>query len=416
MYDYLLHDTAKKYKELAREFCKNDVPKQMIIDMDEDKIQYPREFLEKAAEKGLLGIRFPKEWGGVGADWVTEVAVLEEMGVLPMALQCLYALVSICGEALNKFGNDEQKKKYLKPMLEGKITTAEALTEPRGGSDFFGATTTAKKEGDYYILNGEKRFVVGAEGADFFLVYAKTNPKAPPHESISLFIVDRDMGVDTKYLYGLMGTRGGGAGRIYFRDVKVPKENIILGEGKGGLIFYQMMLPERLTSAAGVLGMARTSIEIASRYAHKRKAFGQLIKNFQAVNFRLADSVTLLDASRGIVYEAAKAIDSGQPGSLCRRLVSEAKKFSTESAVTVVNNAMQVLGGIGYTNVFPVERIARDVRLSTIWTGTSEIMNLIVQHEYFKELLGKQGDYQKDIRNTEEDAKEAHAKDEIVYE
>jgi acyl-CoA dehydrogenase len=330
-----------------------------------------------------------------------------------MALGCLYSLPSICGEALDKFGTDAQKEKYLKPMLEGKKTTAEALTEPRGGSDFFGATTIAVKEGDHYILNGQKRFVVGAEGADFFLLYAKTKLDAKdPRDSISLFIIDRDMGVESKYIYGLLGTRGGGAGRLYLKDVQVPEENVVLGEGMGGKIFYQMMIPERMTSAAGPLGMSRSALEIATKYAHKRKAFGQTIKSFQGVSFKLADSIMLLDASRAIVYQTAKAIDSGQAGSICRRLVSEAKRFSTESAAKIISNAMQVLGGIGYTNVFPIERIFRDIRLSTIWTGTSEVMNLIIQHEYFNELL-KSGEKNRDV---EMDAKESEAPDEKIYE
>jgi len=412
MYDFMLDGESIKWRDIAKKFVKTQVPRQMILDMDEDVIQYPKEYVKNLATWNLLGLRFPKKWGGQGLGWVTETAVLEEIGLLPMALGCLFSLPSICGEALDKFGTDKQKEKYLKPMLEGKKFTAEALTEPRGGSDFFGATTTAVREGDHYILNGQKRFVVGAEGADFFLVYAKTNPNAIPRDSISLFIVERDMGVESKYVYGLLGTRGGGAGRLFLKDVQVPEENLVLGEGKGGLIFYQMMIPERMTSAAGPLGMSRSALEIATKYAHKRKAFGQTIKSYQGVSFKLADSIMQLDACRAIVYQTARAIDSGQSGSLCRRLVSEAKRFSTESATTIISNAMQVLGGIGYTNVFPIERMLRDIRLSTIWTGTSEIMNLIIQHEYFTELL-----QQKDqVRDVEKDAKESDAPDEKIYE
>jgi acyl-CoA dehydrogenase len=413
MYDFILDEESIKWKNKAMEFVKKEVPRQMILDMDEDIIQYPTDYVKKLAKYKLLGLRFPKQWGGQGLGWITETAVLEEIGLLPMALGCLYSLPSICGEALDKFGTDAQKEKYLKPMLEGKKTTAEALTEPRGGSDFFGATTIAVKEGDHYILNGQKRFVVGAEGADFFLLYAKTKLDAKdPRDSISLFIIDRDMGVESKYIYGLLGTRGGGAGRLYLKDVQVPEENVVLGEGMGGKIFYQMMIPERMTSAAGPLGMSRSALEIATKYAHKRKAFGQTIKSFQGVSFKLADSIMLLDASRAIVYQTAKAIDSGQAGSICRRLVSEAKRFSTESAAKIISNAMQVLGGIGYTNVFPIERIFRDIRLSTIWTGTSEVMNLIIQHEYFNELL-KSGEKNRDV---EMDAKESEALDEKIYE
>ena len=198
---------------------------------------------------------------------------LEEIGVLGMSLGCLFSLVSIVGEALDVFGTDEQKKKYLEPLLKGKIFCAEALTEPRGGSDFFGATTTAVQKGDYYILNGQKRFVVGADGADIFLVYART--EGAPGKSISAFIVERDMGVEAKYIYGLLGTRGGGAGRLVFKDTKVPKENLVLGLNRGADVFNQMMIPERMTSAAGAVGLARAALEVATRYSDKRKAFGQ---------------------------------------------------------------------------------------------------------------------------------------------
>lgn len=411
MYDFMIDEKAKEWQKRAREFIKK-VPRQMLIDMDAEKIQYPKEFIQMAAEHKLLGCRFPGKYGGGDANWVTETVVNGEIGVISTALSCLFVLPSICGEALNMFGTEEQKMKYLKPMLEGKKCTAEALTEPRGGSDFFGATTIAKKEGDQYILNGQKRFVVGAEGADFFLVYAKTDPKAKPHESISLFIVDRKAGVESEYLYGLLGTRGGGAGRLVFKDVQVPAENLVWGEGKGGQIFYQMMIPERMTSATGILGL-KPAIDLCVKYAHKRIAFGKAIKEFQGVSFRLADCVMLLDAMKGMCFLTAKALDAnqGKTNSTVRRLVSETKRFCTESANKIVDNCMQVLGGIGYTNVFPIEKLLRDMRLTTIWTGTSEIMNLIIQHEYFQEVMGKPSDE----RDLEKDAKECDAPGEKIY-
>jgi alkylation response protein AidB-like acyl-CoA dehydrogenase len=293
---------------------------------------------------------------------------------------------SIVGEALNVFGTDEQKEKYLKPYIEGKLVAAEALTEPRGGSDFFGAMTRAELKGDHFRLNGMKRFVVGAEGADFFLVYCKTNfdPDAHKYQRLSLLIVDKGPGVETEYLYGLLGCRGGGTGRLVFRDVRVPKENLV-GELHGGAIcFHQMMIPERLTSAAGCLGVWG-ALDLAVRYSNKRRAFGQIIRSFQAVNTKIADSITQLDAARGLCYMAAKAVDDDYPD--VRRMVSEAKRFATETAWDVVNHAMQVMGGIGYTDVYPIERALRDIRLGMIWTGTSEIMNLLIQHEYYDHVL-----------------------------
>ncbi len=411
--DKLLSETQLKIREEIRDFVKW-VPRDLIINMDADKVRYPAEFLEEGGRRNLLGLRFPQKYGGRGLGWKEEVIALEEIGVLGTSLACLYSLVSIVGEAIDKFGTEEQKQKYLAPMIAGKLKPAEALTEPRGGSDFFGSTCTAERKGDYFILRGYKRFIVGAEGADFFLVYAKTK-EDEPHKSMTAFIVDRCPEVEVKYLYGLMGTRGGGTGRIYFNNVKVPIENVLGGEegiNKGADVFYQMMIPERMTSAAGALGMARAALEVAARYSDKRKAFGQKIRRFQGVSFKIADSIMELDAAKALVYQTACAIDAGDDPGKLRRLVSESKAFATEMAWNVVNNAMQILGGIGYTNVYPVEKMLRDVRLIMIWTGTNEIMRLIIQHEFFKEFLAKgiEG------RDIELDAPEANAIEEKVYE
>lgn len=410
-------DIQLQIQSEMRAFVKEDVPRQLLLDLDSDKVKFPREFIQNAAKRKLLGLRFPINYGGRSIGWKEEVIALEEIGVLGTTLPCLYSLVSIVGEAINKFGTNEQKEKYLAPTLTGKLTTAEGLTEPRGGSDFFGATTTAKRDGDYYILNGQKRFIVGAEGADYFLIYARTGTDERGKGLMSAFLVDRKMGVEVEHIYGLMGTRGGGTGRIILRNIKVSKENLIGEENKAEEIFNQMMIPERMTSAAGALGMARSALEIAARYSNKRKAFGKKIRSFEAVSFMIADSLTKLDAARALVHSTAQAIDNKVDASLQRRLVSESKKFSTDTAWEVINNAMQIMGGIGYTNVFPIERMLRDTRLIMIWTGTNEIMNLVIQHEYFKQLLTPDGEFvQKDIRNLEEDAVDADKIEEKIYE
>jgi len=386
MYDFMLTPEERELKHEVRKFVREEISSDFLRKMDNNEITYPREFVEKLAARNLFGVRFPVEYGGRNMNWVAEVAAAEEIGCLGMALGCAFVMPSIVGEALNQFGTEEQKQKYLKPYLEGKLVSAEALTEPRGGSDFFGAMTKAEDKGDHFLLNGMKRFVVGAEGADFFLVYCRTNfkPDAHKYERISLLIVDRGPGVKTEYLYGLLGCRGGGTGRLVFRDVKVPKENLV-GELHGGaLCFHQMMIPERLTSAAGSLGVWG-ALDLAARYSNRRRAFGQEIRKYQAISFNVADSITKLDAARAITYMAARAVDENYPN--VRRLVSEAKKFATESAWDIVNNAMQVMGGIGYTEVYPIERALRDTRLGMIWTGTSEIMNLLIQHEYYNQVL-----------------------------
>jgi alkylation response protein AidB-like acyl-CoA dehydrogenase len=411
MQDALLTDVRKELRDEVRAFVRDDVPRQLVLDMDAGKVAYPREFLEAAARRRLLGLRFDEAYGGRGLGWIDEIVALEEIGVLSTSLPCLYSLVSIVGEALNVFGTPEQKERWLRPALEGKLTVAEALTEPRGGSDFFGATTVARRDGDTWVLNGRKRFIVGAEGADYFLVYARTQEDAPPHESMSAFIVERGPEVEVQHVYGLMGMRGGGTGRVYFRDVKVPAENVIGGEHRGAIIFNQMMIPERMTSAAGTLGGARAALEVAARYSNQRKAFGKKIRSFEGVSFKVADSITLLDAARALVETTARAIDAGDEPGRVRRLVSEAKKFGTDTAWEVINHAMQIMGGIGYTNVYPIERLLRDARLSMIWTGTNEIMNLLIQHEYYNELgMGSP------VRDVEADAPDADVEGEKIYE
>lgn len=408
MIEALLTDSQKSLRDEVRDFVKW-VPRQMLLDMDADKIIYPKEYVIEAARRNLLGLRFAPGYGGRGLPWKDEIIALEEVGVLGASLACLYSLVSIVGEALHVFGTDEQKKKYLEPLIKGKLFCAEALTEPRGGSDFFGATTTAVREGDTYVLNGQKRFVVGAEGADIFLVYARTGNDIP-RKSLSTFIVERNMGVKVEYVYGLLGTRGGGAGRLVFNDAHVPEENLVYAVNKGADIFYQMMIPERMTSAAGALGLSRAVLEIAARYSNRRKAFGQVIRQFEGVSFKIADSITKLDAASGLAYGAAGAVDKFGSTGYTRRMVSEAKRFATDTAWEITNHAMQILGGIGYTNIYPIERMLRDARLMMIWTGTNEIMNLIIQHEYFKEVL-----HQTIARDVEKDAPEAEA-DEKIYE
>ncbi|MBS4023600.1 MAG: acyl-CoA/acyl-ACP dehydrogenase [Dethiobacter sp.] len=410
MFDFLLDERQRKLKEEVRSFVRG-VDRQLILDMDAEKVTYPADYVRSLAAAKLLGLRFPEKLGGRGLGWSEEVVALAEIGRLGTSLACLYSLPTIVGEAIEVFGTPEQQEKYLKATLAGQKFTAEALTEPRGGSDFFGATTRADKVDGGYILNGQKRFIVGAEGADYFFVYARTDADAPAHKGISAFLVDRGPGVEVKHVYGLMGTRGGGAGRLFFKDAFVPAENLVGEEHGAATIFYRMMIPERLTSAAGALGGAQAALDVAAGYSTKRKAFGQHIKNFQAVSFKVAESITQLDAARALVYATARCVDGGAPPALQRRMVSEAKKFATETAWAVVNHAMQILGGIGYTNVYPVERMLRDTRLIMIWTGTNEIMDLIIQHEYYKEIMQDAGS-----RNVEYDAAEAYNEDEKIYE
>lgn len=411
MFDYMLSEEQLALRDEVRDLVKW-VPRQMILDMDSERIRFPKEFLKEAARRNLLGCRYPREWGGRGMDWVTSCMVMEEVGTLGYEFACVFGVGSelVC-DAIMLHGTDEQKEKYVRPLLKGEIFAAECLTEPRGGSDFFGAATKAVDKGDHFVLNGQKRFIVGAEGADFFLVYARTNPEARPQESITCFLVDRGSGVETKYLYGLMGCRGGGTGRLVFRDVVVPKENVVGKIDGGYAVFTTMMIPERLGTAAMTIGAARPALDIATSYTSRRKAFGQTINQFQGVSFQIAEAAMLLDAARAMAYVTARAVDAGADMRRVRRMVSESKKFITESCQKVVHNAMQVMGGIAYTNVFPIERIYRDIRLASIWTGTNEIMSLITAHEWYQEYAREKA--RRNERDFEADAQEAEAEEKI---
>jgi alkylation response protein AidB-like acyl-CoA dehydrogenase len=411
--DRTMNPTTRALRDEARAFA-GSVPRQLLLDMDAGKVTFPKEFLQEAARRNLLGPRFDPRWGGRGVPWTAEIAALEEIGVLGTALPCLWSLVSIVGEAIAVFGNDDQRDRYLRPMLRAETTAAEALTEPRGGSDFFGTQTVARRDGDVFRLTGQKRFIVGAEGADLFLVYGRIDGIADPKKALTAFLVERGPGVDVQHVYGLMGTRGGGTGRLVFRDAVVPLANVLGGEagiGGGTAVFHRMMIPERLTSAGGAVGMGRAALEVAARYADRRHAFGRKIRDYEGVSFKIAESLTLLDAARGLNHGAALAADDdGEDPGTVRRLVSEAKKLSTENAWTVINHAMQVLGGIGYTDVYPVERLLRDCRLITIWTGTNEIMNLIIQHEFYRARGGTAAG-----RDVEADAVNAETDGEKIY-
>lgn len=414
MFDYLLNDAQLALRDEVREFVKS-IPGQMILDMDAEKIQFPVDFLKEAGRRNLMGCRYPEKWGGRNMDWVTTCMVMEEVGALGYIFACTFGVgAELVCDAVILHGTDEQKARYVTPLLKGEIFAAECLTEPRGGSDFFGTTTKAEDKGDHFLLTGQKRFIVGGEVADYFLVYARTDPEAEPHKGISCFIVDRGPGVESEYLYGLMGCRGGGASRVVFRDVRVPKENL-LGTLHGGVeVFNTMMIPERLGTAAMTIGAARPALEVATGYTSRRKAFGRPVASFQGVGFQVAEAAMLLDASRSMIQTTAQAVDHGIDPRRIRRMVSETKKFVTESCQKAAHHAMQVMGGIGYTDIFPVERIVRDLRLASIWTGTNEVMSMIIANEWYKEYA--RAKEARRTRDAEMDAAAADREAEKVYE
>ncbi len=416
MFDFIMTEEQRKLRDEARAFCKW-VPREMILDMDAERIQFPHEYLKEAGRRNLLGLRIPRQYGGRGLGWVDNGIAAEEIGVASYSLACLWGVgADIVCDAIVQFGSEELKQEIVVPLLKGELYAAEGLTEPRGGSDFFGTTTHAVKQGDEWVINGQKRFIVGAEGADWFLVYAMTDPDALPHKRLSAFMVPRTAaGLETKYIYGLMGVRGGGAGRLFLKDVRVPERFALNGINGGTEVFQRMMIPERLGTAAMTIGSVRPALDIATRYTTRRKAFGQPIMNFQAVGFNIADCATLLDTARSVVYSTCLAIDAGNVrAGRIRRMISQSKKVVTEAAWEVANKCMQAVGGIGYTRVYPLERILRDIRLSMIWVGTNEIMQLIIQTEWYKEF--EKSPDKADLRDVESDAADADQTEEKVYE
>ncbi len=411
LYEFMIGPQAQAFAREVRAFVKNEVDPEYLKAMDREEVKYPRDLFEKYAQKGLLGPRFPREYGGRGLDWHADIAGMAEIGCLGTACAAVLLVSNIVGEAFQSFGTEEQKQKYLKPMLQGRLVSAEALTEPHTGSDFFNLKTRAEDKGDYFLINGQKRFVAGAEGADFFLVYARTNfsEDAHPLQRVSAFIVDRLPEVEVNYIYGLLGTRGGGTGRITFRNARVPRENLIGPLHGGALVFDRMMVPERLSTAATSIGGMHAVLALAAKYANRRVAFGKKIRKFEAINSMIARGITMIDASAGITCQAAHAAEANDPRT--RRLVSEAKRFCTDNLWEIVNIAMQIMGGIAYTNVYPLERALRDARLCKIWTGSNEVMDLIIQHEYFNEVLNQSDDH----RDIELDAHNASLTEEKVF-
>ena len=412
MFEHLLGVDQRALRGEVRDLVAQ-VPRDLILAMDRDEVQFPKDFLQEAGRRNLMGCRYPVEWGGRGLDWATTCMVMEEVGTLGYIFACVFGVgAELVCDAIILHGTDAQKARYVRPLLAGEIFAAECLTEPRGGSDFFGTSTKAVDRGDHWEITGQKRFIVGAEGADYFLVYARTDPDAPDHEALTCFLVDRGPGVKTEYIYGLMGCRGGGAGRVVFDRARVPKENVLGRVGGAAAVFHTMMIPERLGTAAMTIGAARPAVEVATRYTTKRKAFGRTINRFQGVGFQIAEAVTLLDAARAMIHVTATAVDAGDDPNRIRRMVSESKKFVTESCQQAAHHAMQVMGGIGYTDVFPIERIVRDLRLASIWTGTNEVMAQIISTEWYKEQAGAAPPW----RDYEADAANADRIEEKVYE
>ena len=337
---------------------------------------FPREALNELAELGALGMVVPEEWGGAGMDYMSLVLTLEEIAAGDGATSTIVSVQNSlpCG-IINRFGNDAQKEAWLKPLARGEKLGCFCLTEPHVGSDASAIRTSAVREGNEWVLNGVKQFITTGKHADVAIVFAVTD-KAAGKKGITCFLVPADApGYQVGRIEEKMGQKASDTTQILFEDCRIPADSVIGKEGEGYKIALSNLEAGRIGIAAQCLGMARAALEAAVKYAQERESFGKPIFEHQAVNFRLADMATQLEAARQLVWHAASLKDAGRP---CLKEASMAKLFASEMAERVCSDAIQVHGGYGYVTDFPVERIYRDVRVCQIYEGASDIQKLVI--------------------------------------
>jgi len=337
---------------------------------------FPAEALKELGALGALGMVVPEQWDGAGLDYMSLVLTLEEIAAGDGATSTIVSVQNslACGITL-KYGSDAQKETWLKPLARGEKLGCFCLTEPHVGSDASAITTTAVRDGDEWVINGVKQFITTGKHADVAIVFAVTD-KAAGKKGISCFLVPTaTQGYIVASLENKMGQHASDTAQLFFEDCRVPSSAMMGNEGEGYRIALSNLEAGRIGIAAQSIGMARAAFEAAVRYAHERTTFGKPIIEHQAVNFRLADMATQLDAARLMVWRAAMLKDAGKP---CLKEASMAKMFASEMAEKVCSDAVQIHGGYGYVSGFPVERIYRDVRVCQIYEGANDIQRLVI--------------------------------------
>ena len=337
---------------------------------------FPKDALKAMADMGLFGITVPEQWEGAGMDYVSVAVALEEIAAGDGACSTIISVNNsvVCGPLL-AFGTDAQKEKFLKPVASGRQLGAFCLTEPHVGSDAGAIKTSARLEGNEWVLNGVKQFITSGKNADIAIIFAVTNAAAGK-KGISGFIVPTsNPGYKVTRLETKLGQRASDTAQILLENCRIPAENLLGNEGEGYRIALANLEGGRIGIAAQCLGMARAAFEAAVSYAKQRESFGKLLIEHQAVNFRLADMATRLEAARQLVLHAAVLKDAGKP---CLKEASMAKLFASEMVESVCTDAIQIHGGYGYVNDFPVERIYRDARVCQIYEGASDIQRLVI--------------------------------------
>jgi hypothetical protein len=341
---------------------------------DRDK-EFPREALKGLAAMGLYGVAISEEWNGAGLDYSALAIACEEIAAGDCATSTIVAVNNLAAGIVNGYGNPAQKEEFLKPLARGDLLGAFALTEPHVGSDASAITTRAERQGANYVLNGVKQFITSGKNADVAVVFAVTS-KAAGKRGISAFLVPtRTPGYVVARIEEKTGQRASDTAQIVFENCKVPAENLLADEGVGYRIALANLESGRINVAAQATGVARAALAAALSYARARHSMGKPLIEHQAVNFRLADMATGIEAARQLYLHAASLRDAGKP---CIKEASMAKLFASEMAERVCSDAIQIHGGYGYVADFPVERLWRDVRVTQIYEGASDIQRMVI--------------------------------------
>ncbi|MBJ8055242.1 acyl-CoA dehydrogenase AcdA [Bacillus cereus] len=371
---FKLSEEHEMIRKMVRDFARNEVAP-TAAERDEEE-RFDRALFNQMAELGLTGIPWPEEYGGIGSDYLAYVIAIEELSrVCASTGVTLSAHTSLAGWPIFKFGTEEQKQKFLRPMAEGKKIGAYGLTEPSSGSDAGGMRTTAKRDGDHYILNGSKIFITNGGIADIYVVFALTDPESK-QRGTSAFIVESDtLGFSVGKKESKLGIRSSPTTEIMFEDCLIPVENLLGEEGQGFKVAMQTLDGGRNGIAAQAVGIAQSALDASVEYARERHQFGKPIAAQQGIGFKLADMATDVEAARLLTYQAAWLESEGLPYG---KESAMSKVFAGDTAMKVTTEAVQVFGGYGYTKDYPVERYMRDAKITQIYEGTQEIQRLVI--------------------------------------
>ena len=378
MISFSLTDEQKELQRLARDFAAKEIRPHAE---EHDKLgKFPHEIAKKAFEVGLMNLCIPQEYGGSGLSILDGVIIAEELSWGCSGISTAFAVNHLACAPVIISGNEEQKKKYLGMLTKETSFASYAVTEPQAGSDVASLQCVAKLTGDEYVINGSKQWITGASVAKWFYVLAKTDP-SKGHKGMSAFIVDSNSpGIKIGKKEDMMGQRASSTHSITFEDVKVPKSNLIGNEGDGFKIAMKAFDHTRPGIAASAVGVARAAMEHSIEYSKTRISFGQPIAMHEGINFMIADMASEIEAARLLAWQAAWAIDNGIRNT---KLAAFSKRFAADIVMKITTDAVQILGGYGYSNEYPVAKLMRDAKIFQIYEGTSQIQRLIIAKEIF---------------------------------